>query len=136
MLAVRADFPDAPAPGDIVVMNATVAVAVHDHVHLARAGHAVVRIGAMDAPVGQVPDARALAVDSRPLRVAYRVQLGLEFLPLVAQQFRALRLRGFLLLQPGSELLVLPVHIGGDLLANQFKEAVSHRRSFPLRCAR
>src|ERR1051325_2030200 len=70
-----------------------------------------------------MPDARTLAVAGRPLRVAHRVQLGLEFLPLVAEQFSTLRFREFFLLQSGGEVLVLPVHIGGDLLANQFKEA-------------
>ena len=38
-----------------MVMNAAVAVAVHDHVHLAGAGHAVVGVGAVDAAIGQVP---------------------------------------------------------------------------------
>ena len=36
----------------IVVMHAAVAVAVHDHVHFAGTGHAVVGVGAVDTAVG------------------------------------------------------------------------------------
>ena len=39
-----------------MVMHAAVAVAVHDHVHLTGAGHAVVGVGAVDAAVGQGPE--------------------------------------------------------------------------------
>ena len=38
-----------------MVMHAAVTVAVHDHVHLAGARHAVVGVGAVDTAVGQFP---------------------------------------------------------------------------------
>ncbi len=68
----------------VMVMHAAVAVAVHDHVHLAGAGHAVVGVGAVDAAVGELPEARAaLAL----------VECCLDFVKLCAQQLQPSSLR-------------------------------------------
>ena len=44
----------------VVVVHAAVAVAVHDHIHLAGAGHPVVGISAVDTAVGEVPQREIL----------------------------------------------------------------------------
>ncbi len=62
----------------VVVMNTAVAVTVHDHVHLAGAGHAVISVSAIDAAVSELPQARiTLAL----------VEGGMNFSELVAQRF-------------------------------------------------
>ncbi len=67
----------------VVVMHAAVAVAVHDHVHLAGAGHAVVGVAPVDAAVGQLPEAGILGV---------LIDGGAALFVLLAEQFGALGL--------------------------------------------
>jgi len=58
---VEAIFEDAVDVDEaVVVMHPAVAVAVHDHVHLAGARHAVVRVRAVNALVCQTPQPRTL----------------------------------------------------------------------------
>lgn len=58
----------------IVMVHAAVAVAVHDHVHLAGAGHALIGVGAVDAAVGELPHARTFGV-----LVEFALELGVFF---------------------------------------------------------
>ena len=46
----------------VMVMNSAVSVAVHDHVHLTGAGHAVVCVRAVDAAIRQIPEPRAMNI--------------------------------------------------------------------------
>ncbi len=112
---VEAAFEDAVDVEKAVVMvHAAVAVAVHDHVHLAGAGHAVVGVGAVDAAVGERPEPGSLAVV---------IEGGLDLVELGAEH-GGLLLGGELLvgLDLGFVLLVLPVGVGQYLLAHDLEE--------------
>jgi hypothetical protein len=62
------------------MMHATVAVAVHDHVHLAGAGHAVIRVRAVDAEIRELPNARTHFVLHESLGIRIGVELFLQLL--------------------------------------------------------
>ena len=96
----------------VVVMHAAVSVAVHDHVHLARARHAIVCITSVDAPVRQCPEPRVtLALVDRDLQLVV----------LLAQRLSTLR-RHALDVQPINVLLILVVNISENLLADDLEE--------------
>ncbi len=99
----------------VMVMDPAVAVAMHDHVHLAGARHAIVGVGAEDAAVGQLPKAR-----DRFVRIEGFLD-GVELLP----EHRRLLVRRDILggLHLGLELLVLAVGVGQNLLSHNLEEA-------------
>ena len=112
---VEAAFEDAiDVQKSVMVMHAAVAVAVHDHVHLAGARHAVVGVGAVDAAIGQFPQARAGFV------VVKGCLYGVKLLP---EHGRLLVRRELLVgLHLGLEFLVLAVGVGQNLLPHDLEE--------------
>ena len=97
----------------VVVVHAAVAVAVHDHVHLAGACHAVVRIAAVDAAVGEVPEPGAFGA---------LVDGVASLFVLLAEQFSAFGLGEFFLLERFDEVGVFAVDVAEDLLADDLEE--------------
>ncbi len=105
------------APKDTA--DPAVAVAVHNHVHLAGAGHAVVGVCAVEVAVGQFPEA-GLGVPG--------IEVALQPLVFLAEQFGAFGGREFLLFQAGFEL-----RAGGAGLASSCTRTLAKKGASTMR---
>jgi hypothetical protein len=105
------------------MMYTTMAITVHDHVHLAGAGPSVIGVGAIDAAVGKGPE---------PGSFAAMVQCSLDLIEFGAKHGGFLFCRDFLVgFDFGPVFLVLPIGVQKYLLANLKNGSESRQSRWP-----